>query len=306
MSMYTRWGALAVAIAVTAPIWSGAQPQFDFQIPYGAGQNVAPVFEGWERNADGTFNMVYGYMNRNYEEQPEIPIGLNNSFSPELADRGQPTHFYPRRQQFMFKVQVPATFGKQQLVWTLTRGGKTEKARGKLDLEWEISQVVYSQNRRGLGSDATVAEPNKPPTISIDGAVQRQAAVGTPLTLTVNASDDGIPKPPPAADGRGRGDGRGGPLPPLVTVRQSGPTQQQIIQPSREGLAVTWTHWRGPGRLTFTAMRTAVKDGKASTQVTFSEPGTYVVRAYADDGIVFESADVTITVVGTPNRSGQN
>jgi hypothetical protein len=308
MSTYARWGAcaLAVAIAVTMPSRSGAQ-QLDFQIPYGAGQNVAPVFEGWERNADGTFNMVYGYMNRNYEEQPEIPIGPNNSFSPEPADRGQPTHFYPRRQQFMFKVRVPANFGTQQLVWTLTRGGKTEKAVGKLDLEWEISQVVYSQNRRGLGSDSTVAEPNKPPTIGIDGALQRTATVGTPLTLTVKASDDGVPKLPPAAAGRGRGDGRGrGGPPPLVTVRQSGPTQQQIVQPSREGLAVTWTHWRGPGRLTFTPMRAVVKDGTASTEVTFSNPGTYVIRAYADDGIVFEPADVTVTVSGAPSRSGQN
>ena len=38
-----------------------------------------------------------------------------------------------------------------------------------------------------------------------------------------------------------------------------------------------------------------VKDGQASTSVTFSEPGTYVIRAYADDGVVFEPADVTVT-----------
>lgn len=301
-----RWGGrvLALVIAVAAPIRLGAQPQLGSQIPYGSGQNVAPVFEGWERNADGTFNLVFGYMNRNYEERPEIPVGPNNGFSPEPIDRGQPTHFYQRRQQFMFKVRVPANFGKQQLVWTLTRGGRTEKAVGKLDLEWEISQVVYSQNRRGLGSDATVAEPNKPPTISVDGAADRQATVGSPLILAVNASDDGIPKPPPPARGRGAGAGRGGP-PPLVTVRQSGPTQQQIIQPSRDGLAVTWTQWRGPGRLTFTPTRVPVKEGKAATEVTFAEPGTYVIRAYADDGIVFEPADVTVTVTAA-GRSGLN
>jgi hypothetical protein len=308
MSRHAGWSAcaLAVAIAATSASRSGAGQQLDFQIPYGAGQNVAPVFEGWERNADGSFNMVFGYMNRNYDERPEIPIGPNNSFSPEPVDRGQPTHFYPRRQQFMFKVRVPANFGKQQLIWTLTRGEKTERAVGKLDLEWEISQVVYSQNRRGLGSDATVAEPNKPPTVGVDGAAQRTATVGIPVTLTVNASDDGVPKPP-KDEGRGRGDGRGrGGPPPLVTVRQSGPTQQQIVQPSREGLAVTWTQWRGPGRLTFTPARTVVKDGKASTEVTFSQPGTYVIRAYADDGIVFEPADVTVTVAGASGGSGRN
>src|ERR1700757_1263381 len=38
------------------------------QIRYSSGQNVVPVYEGWERNPDGSFNMVFGYMNRNYEE----------------------------------------------------------------------------------------------------------------------------------------------------------------------------------------------------------------------------------------------
>jgi hypothetical protein len=284
----------ALAVVAAAAVLSAAG-QLGGQIPYGSGQNVAPVYEGWERNPDGSFNMVFGYMNRNYSERPEIPVGPNNSFSPEPIDRGQPTHFYPRRQQFMFKVRVPANFAKQQLVWTLTRAGKTEKAVGKLDLEWEISQIVYSQNRRGLGSDAVVAPPNRPPTIGVDGAAQRQAMVGVPLTLAVNASDDGLPKPPPPPAARGRGDGRAN-TPPLVTIRQSSPVQQQIIQPNREGLTVTWTQWRGPGRLEFTPARGLVKDGKASTAVTFSDPGTYVIRAYADDGVVFEPVDFTVTV----------
>ena len=291
------WGAVvAAAIFAAAPL--GAGQQFESQIPYGTGQNVAPVYEGWERNPDGSFNMVFGYMNRNYDERPEIPIGPNNSFSPEPADRGQPTHFYPRRQQFMFRVRVPANFGKQQLVWTLTRAGKTEKAIGKLDLEWEISQGVISQNRRGLGNDAVTAKPNTPPTISAAGSAKLTARVGEPLALAVNASDDGIPEPPKPNPARGAG-GRGATPPPLVTIRQSSPIQQQIIQPSREGLAVTWTQWRGPGRLTFAPPRTVVKEGKASTNVTFTEPGTYVIRAFADDGIVFEPTDITVAVSGS-------
>jgi hypothetical protein len=42
-----------------------------------------------------------------------------------------------------------------------------------------------------------------------------------------------------------------------------------------------------------------VKNGKAATRVAFTEPGTYVVRAYADDGIVMTPVDVTINVTGT-------
>jgi hypothetical protein len=297
MQGHLTWGAAVVA-ALVAAAPPGAGQQLESQIPYGAGQNVAPVYEGWEKNADGSFNMVFGYMNRNYDERPEIPVGPNNFFSPDPADRGQPTHFYPRRQQFMFKVRVPAAFGKQQLVWTLTRAGKTEKAVGKLDLEWEISQVVISQNRRGLANDQVSAPPNNPPTIGVDGPAKLTAVVGKPLTLSVVASDDGVPAPPKPNPARG-GAGRGNTPPPLVTIRQSGPVQQQIVQPSREGLAVTWTQWRGPGRLSFTPQRMVVKDGKASTNVTFAEPGTYVIRAYADDGVVFEPVDLTVAVSGS-------
>ena len=84
---------------------------------------------------------------------------------------------------------------------------------------------------------------------------------------------------------------------PLLTTRER-PTTQAIIKPSRRGLAVTWTHWRGPGEITFEPMNVLVQDGKASTKASFSKPGTYVVRAYADDGVVTTPADVTIVVTG--------
>jgi hypothetical protein len=260
-----------------------------------SGDNVAPVFEGWEKNADGSFSLVFGYLNRNYEEQPEIPIGPNNNFSPGPADRGQPSHFYTRRQQFMFKVRVPADFGNQELVWTLTRDGRTEKAVAHLALEWELTEVVYSQNRAGLNRDSVTAKPNKAPTISADTKAIT-ATVGSPVTVTFSASDDGFPEPPPPPQ-RGGAARRSGPPPEptLVNTRQ-GPIQQAVIKPARTGLAVTWTHWRGAGSVKFEPATMVVKDGKATTQAIFTAPGTYVVRGYADDGVLLETADVTVTV----------
>jgi len=296
-----RKGPLVIALLLVVSAGSHAQiGQQLGQIRYNSGQNVVPVYEGWEKNPDGTFNFVFGYMNRNYKEEPEIPIGANNSFSPGPADQGQPTHFYPRRQQFMFKVKVPADFGRKELLWTLTRNGQTEKAYGTLLMEEQLTDVVISENRGGLGNDSVTAKPNQPPKISIDGAGTRTAAVGEPVSLTASASDDGIPTPPPAR-------GRGGPPVavvdgvPLQTTRER-PTTQAIVKPSREGLAVTWTQWRGPGTLTFDPMTVVVKDGKASTRVTFTEPGTYVIRAYADDGVLAVPADVTINVTGKATR----
>jgi len=305
MNIYGRatWAlGAAVAMMMILPIRSSAQlpPQLG-QIRHNSGDNVVPVFEGWEKNEDGTYNLVFGYMNRNYQEEPEIPIGPNNSFSPGSIDVGQPTHFYPRRQQFMFKVKVPADFGRKELVWTLTRDGKTEKAYGSLLMVEEITSVVISENRGGLGNDSVTAKPNQAPKIAIDGASTRTASVGETVTLTASVSDDGVPAPPPA---RGRGNANANANAVVVdgvrllTTRER-PTSQAIVKPARQGLAVTWTHWRGPGKVTFDSMTMVVKDGKATTQVAFPEPGTYVIRAYADDGILLTPADVTINVAGS-------
>ena len=280
---------------------SGQVPQG--QARHDFGEDVVPVFEGWEKNRDGSFNMIFGYLNRNYQEQPEIPIGPNNNFTPAPADQGQPTHFYPRRQQFMFRVRVPADFGKKELVWTLIRDGRTEKAYATLLPEEEISEVVVSQNRGGLANDSVKARVNEPPTISVDGTPTRTIAAGQPLSLVVSAGDDGVPTPP----ARGRGQGTAVALSdgvPIVTTFDR-PIAQAIVKPSREGLAVTWTHWRGPGRLTFDPMTSVVKNGKVATKVTFSQPGTYVIRAYADDGVVTTPADVTVIVTGDAKTSGR-
>ena len=104
----------------------------DDGIKYARGQNVVPVFEGWVTNPDGTFSLVFGYWNRNWEEQLAIPIGPDNHFEPGAADQGQPTFFGPRRGKSLFEVTVPKDFGKKEVVWTLISRGRTEKAYGAL------------------------------------------------------------------------------------------------------------------------------------------------------------------------------
>src|ERR1700746_2573160 len=74
------------------------------QVRHWSGQGVAPVFEGYDVNPDGSFNMWFGYMNRNYEEELDIPVGPDNNFEPG-GDRGQPTPFTVRRPKDVFRVQ---------------------------------------------------------------------------------------------------------------------------------------------------------------------------------------------------------
>ena len=180
------------------------------QIHYDRGQNVAPVFEGWERNPDGTYDMVFGYMNRNYQEMPDVPVGLNNAFEPGPIDRGQPTRFYTRRQQFVFRVQVPADWGEKDLIWTLTANGRTDQAFGSLWPNWEIDEGVIKANR-GMGANGAPPD-NQPPSITLPGGGTLSVTRPNPLTITVVISDDGIPGPrprrEPAADNDNDGPGR--------------------------------------------------------------------------------------------------
>jgi len=250
------------------------------QIHYASGQNVVPVFEGWERNGDGSFNMVFGYMNRNYEEALDVPVGPDNFLEPGGVDQGQPAHFYTRRQQYVFKVRVPKDWGKKDLVWTVTSHGKTERAYATLMPTWEIDVGTYQQNRGGPGE---LGEPDDPPSIRLEGAAERTIAVGAPLSLDAFVVDDGRPSSRPSQSGS--------------NPRVEGPLSQAVVRLDRGmRLGVIWVVYRGDAKaVTFEPRRIAVIDGKAAATVRFSAPGTYVLRAYADDGILVSTADVTVT-----------
>src|SRR3974390_1715326 len=96
------------------------------------GQSLPPSYEGWRPNEDGSFTLYFCYMNTNWLEEFDIPVGPENNIEPGGPDQGQPTHFYPRRNPFLFTIRVPKDFGKSELVWTLTANGVTRKAYGSI------------------------------------------------------------------------------------------------------------------------------------------------------------------------------
>jgi hypothetical protein len=271
-------------IRFVAFVWlmqfAGGQPPAPTYIPqthFATGQDVQPTFEGWLRNRDGSFTMVFGYLNRNYQEELSIPPGPDNKVEPGGPDRGQPTYFLPRRQTFLFRVQVPKDWGAQQeLVWSVTAHGRTEKAFGQLLPEEEITERMI-QTRGGLSRGEE--DPNQPPSITI--APLDRVAVNAPLTLTALVTDDGLPKPQPVRAAR---------------AAPGGQSNAAGARP-RGGLTVTWLEYRGPAKVILdSAGPIAVADGKAVTSVHFAEPGTYVLRATASDSQLTTRADVTIVV----------
>src|SRR3954465_15335221 len=148
-----------------------------------SGQGVAPVYEGFDINPDGSFNMWFGYMNRNYEEELDIPVGANNIFEPG-GDRGQPTHFTTRRHKDVFKVTVPKEFADKTLIWKLTMRGKTEQVIATLKPVWQIDRM---RTTRGGNSEKIIS--NLPPVVKVDIAGQSAANA----TLNLSATDDGLP-----------------------------------------------------------------------------------------------------------------
>src|SRR5437773_8558318 len=104
----------AAILVIAAVRGFGAQSQStEVHIRYNSGQSVVPVYEGWERVPDGSFNMVFGYLNRNHVEHVRLPVGPRNNFVPGPADRGQPEYFYPRENHFLFRVNVPKDWDRK-------------------------------------------------------------------------------------------------------------------------------------------------------------------------------------------------
>ena len=228
-----------------------------------SGQSVTPAFEGWYKNADGTYSLSFGYFNRNASEVLEIPIGPANSFSPGTPDRGQPAHFEPRRHWGVFAVTVPADFKVgDKVVWTLAIRSDTFRIPGHIRPNWQIDAL---EGEAGSGNTPPVIkfEENGKPGAGPGGLTAAQkltTKVGTAVELKAWVTDDGKTRGSVAGGGRG-----------VATLR--------------------WFKHTGPGEVTFTnpAPRPTGAGGMAATTALFSAPGEYVVRLRANDGSVVSS-----------------
>ena len=250
---------LAALAAAALPI----RAQLPLAVAKSSGQTVTPAFEGWYRNADGTFSISFGYYNRNAEEIVSVPIGAANRIEPGPANQGQPTEFQPGRHWGVFAVKVPADFGSKELTWTIAIRGATYAIPGHLRANWQIDAL---EGEAGSG--------NTPPALrfganGLEGRGPLGIAAGplpasarVPVSLTVWARDDGKAAGSVSSAGRG-----------AVPVTLTWFTHQ-----CPSNLA-------GPCGVTFSppTARVDVAGGEATTQATFSAPGDYVVRVRAND-----------------------
>jgi hypothetical protein len=305
-------GALLLAVAMAAVVVQmpgAAQGREQTKtLTFTRGQGVVPVFHGWIENPDGTFDLYFSYINRNWQEELDIPIGSDNNISPAPfgPDGGQPTHFFPRVNRWQFAIHVPKDFGSKEIVWTLTAHGETHRAYATLNPGYLIDEFLimheFTNSQRG----------RKPPALRVEGEKQRTVKAGQPVPLVaVATSPDQGTESGRAAGGRRADTGSPGELRP-------GNVGGDFTRTTARGLRLAWFVYRGPAEsVTFDPpipfkvwedqrggspwspnfVNPPIPPGNRWVHtVTFQTPGTYVLRAQAHDGFLFANENITFTV----------
>jgi autonomous glycyl radical cofactor GrcA len=93
---------------------------------------------------------------------------------------------------------VPKAFTeKDEMIWSLTAHGVTEKAWASLRPDYLLDDVVKASETGALGAGTSSPEvrSNQPPTVKVEGSKTLSVKVGQPLTIATIVTDDGIPKP---------------------------------------------------------------------------------------------------------------
>ena len=242
------------------------------------GRAVSPFFEGWYENPDGTFTLSFGYFNRNTEEAVNLPVGPDNFIAPTDYDGVQPTLFTPGRETGVFTVTVPGNFARNggRVVWTLrSRARSPHSVPGKVGVE--AYRLHYGPTAMGsfppmlklhrdgpelwgpmtIAGDARLVSARSGsevwrPAGSVGNPLALAASVGTPVALTV-----------------------------WVTDRLDPDAERDPLR----GGARWYTH-QGPALALFSEERPEPDEeagNRATTTVTFSEPGEYVLRVRADN-----------------------
>jgi len=259
----------------------GRPNTFDNSIKFNSGQGIQPVFEGWSRNADGTVNLHFGYLNRNWVETPTVPVGPNNNLQPGGPDRGQPTFFYTRTQRNLFSIVVPRDASanpNNKVTWTITHNGVTHSANGWQQIEWEIDAVGGAS---GGGRTDKESLANQFPTLKVNTVAP--VTLPAKATITAAVTDDGLPKPRPQAK-----PAVGQETPPILVSEVDSPVNLPHLNVSEgrrpDGLTVEYKVWRGPADATFEPRWAQPTGGTATTTATFTRPGEYQLQATVNDG----------------------
>lgn len=170
-------GALGIAMLAIGPtLEAQTTPSLPLLPTKPSGSGISPVYEGWYRNADGSYTLSFGYINRNREVIVDLPVGENNFVEPAQFNGQQPTRFETFRHYGWFTVNVPSDFGSNEVVWTIDHNGQRFAIPARIQDGYEID---------ALRAPATGMTP---PILQINGSDEARSpsgVYGAPLTARV-------------------------------------------------------------------------------------------------------------------------
>jgi hypothetical protein len=237
------------------------------------GASLTGAFEGWFPSpTDNTIRtFLLGYFNRNTQQELDIPIGPNNRIEPGGPDMGQPTHFLPGRKYGMFAIPVPKDFTPQdKYTWTLFANGQYNTIPLRLNPDYvtsPFSEIAVGNTPPVVRFEQDGAQDGAPlqgPVAMLAKAPTRATSVSQPLSLTLWITDD------------------------MKYTSGTGAPRN----PDRPPVTLLWSKYRGPGTVKFDKANPKAEgaaseaqgfNGKATTNITFSEPGDYVLHVTVND-----------------------
>jgi hypothetical protein len=221
-------------------------------------QPIYPVYEGFVKNADGSYILAFGYFSHNAEDVTIAP-GPENSFAPQPNDRMQPTTFRPGHVRFQCVMIVGPEFDGK-LVWTLSYAGTTTgTSQNMLQSNWnlvegarELRAVDFKSAPRGLCVNRAPSVRVLGVTAARGGGPQITTRVSEKLNLFGSVADEGLPR--------------------------------------GAKLVVGWKLLKGAGTVAFE------NAAAARTRATFSVPGIYELELSATDSILENRTRLVVSV----------
>ncbi len=273
--------ALVLAMAVSAPSrGQDDQPRFLSLTPP-EGLSIIPLMEGWIANEDGSTTISFGFINRNTDQDVDLPLGENNYIEPAEFDGMQPTHFPAGRGTGVFAVTLPPGQEETDVWWRLRSGGEVLQVPGRRGASAYELDFIRPRPQGSLQPLAAFGDTEPSAGLMAnftdhDGAV----AVGEQVELVVNARDPAERDPNDTRFGE--------PLDMNVAFsKHQGPGAVEFardpnapeVENPFDPNDPRFEFFTGPGD-----NETVIEGGAGSAMIlaTFAEPGDYIIRAVVD------------------------
>jgi hypothetical protein len=181
---------LAAAMTGVLVVADAASAQ---NLTYARGQNISPAYEGWEEDSAGRRFFVFGYMNRNWGRELDVPVGADNKFTTGTPDRDNPPTSCRAAIASSSACRCRPLHREGRAHLVTDHEGKTEMAYASTRIDYKIDDVVRASRpaRSAPGQQSRSALQHRRCSKCRPAPRRDQGRRGGSLTAMVR--DDGLP-----------------------------------------------------------------------------------------------------------------